>query len=83
MCVGLTLSAFGHLIFMLSVVLGLDKVHNKMLALADGLDTMEETLKAEADIVKVKILKRKILNLKPISGLGFFNIDKNSFVHVK
>ena len=80
MCVGLTLSAFGHLIFMLSVVLGLDKVHNKMLALADGLDTMEETLKEEADIAKVKILKRKILNLKPISGLGFFNIDKNSFV---
>ena len=76
----MTLAAFGHLIFMLSVVLGLVKAHTNMLALADVLDTLEETFKEKAEIVKVKNLHRQILNNKPFSGLGFFNIDKNSFV---
>ena len=79
-CIGMSLSAVGHLIFMLSIVLGLDEVHNNLLSLVDVLDILEETLREEAEKVKVKNLRRKILNTKPMNGLGFFNIDKNSFV---
>ena len=79
-CIGLGLSAVGHLICMLSIVLGLDKAQNNLLALSDVLDILEETLEKKAEKVKVKNLRRKIMNSKPISGLGFFNIDKNSFV---
>ena len=79
-CVGMSLSAVGHLIFMLSIVLGCDEVHNNLLTLVDVLDTLEETLEEKAVKVKAKNLGRKILNTKPMSGLGFFNIDKNSFV---
>ena len=79
-CLGMTFSAVGHLMIMLSIVLGLEEVHNNMLAFVDVLDKLEETLEDKAAKVKVKNMRRKFLNTKPMSGVGFFNIDKKSFV---
>ena len=76
----MTFSAVGHLFFMLSNVLGLDEVNNNTHVLGDVLDTIEEALEDKAAKVKVKHLRRKLLNTKPMSGLGFFNVDKTSFV---
>ena len=77
---GLILNAAGHLTYMFAIILGSDDLHNNLLALADALDEYEEKTMVKMEKVRVKNLKRKILNTGPLTGLGFFNINKESFV---
>ena len=80
MNLGLILVASGHLTYMLAIVLGLDALHRNLLSLADVLDTLEENLSDEGEKIRVRNLRRRILGTGQITGLGFFNIDKQSFV---
>ena len=77
---GLVCNTAGQLTYMLAIVLGLEDLHNNLLALTDKLDEHEENIKDEKEKTKLKNLRRKILSTGPLTGSGFFNINKQSFV---
>ena len=80
MCILLFMTAFGHLVYMFAIILALDEAQRNMNGLSDVLDTLEEDSKEEKEKLRVKNLRTKILHTGPMTGMGFFNIDKNSFV---
>ena len=78
--ISLTAGFLGHLIYMFAIVLSLDDVHTNLHELSDVLDAVEANLNTKQEKFNVKNLRRKILLTEPMTGLGFFNIDKKSFV---
>ena len=49
MCFLLLLNAFGHLVFMFAIILGLEEAQGNLLGLSDVLDTLEEDIKEEKE----------------------------------
>ena len=79
MCFILLLTTFGYMTMMLAVTLSADGLHKNLLKLCENLDKLEEDLKEENERIRVRNLRMKILHTGPMTGMGFFNIDKNSF----
>ena len=65
---------------MLAFILALDDAQGNLNGLSDVLDTLEEDIKEEKEILRVKNLRTKVLHTGQMTGMVFFNIDKNSFV---
>ena len=64
----------------LTIILHLDDLHSNLLDLLLPLDALEEKILNENKRVEIRNVKRRIQSCGPITGLGFFDINKSAFL---
>ena len=76
----MTFSVASDMLNILSISKGLHMAHESLLNLALKLDQLEQDRLQRPDLTQLQNLRRRLLNIGPITALGYFNLNKNAFV---